>query len=369
MAIQKPYNINVRGETLDAHDATTIAWQVTGDLSVAYRVMIYNNSDQSLKYDSGKVITFAQSHVVPPWSITNGQEYRMTVTIWNQANNSITSDAEIFQTSSRPVVTIPTISTITSPSYSFSAGYYQAESISLRSWAVYLYDSNKVKISRAPISTSKEIAYIFSELKSNTNYYIEFQVTSAKGLTGTSGLVPFLVSYTQPDIKINLTAETTEDAGMKISWKTIQVIGKTQSSPLFIDNEKIDLIDNVFYLEEGSGFGLDSDFTLKVWFESLIPDTNLLEIRGKSGTIKLQFWSSDKRFHLFKEIYDYKSHYISAKTFDPYFVCIQQIFSDMNIIVESNNATKVSMNMGLSANVKLKNYKVNPALSLKDKGK
>jgi hypothetical protein len=364
MAIQKPYNINIRGDTLDAHDAITVSWQVTGDLSVSYRVMIYKNSDNSLKYDSGKLTSFAQSHIVPARSIVNGIEYKITISIWNQANNSITSDAEIFQTSSRPVVTVPTISTITSPSYSFSAGYYQAESVLLRSWIVYLYDSNKVKISRAPISTNKDINYIFSELKSNTNYFIEFQVTSVKGLTGTSGLIPFLVSYTQPDIKINLTAETTDDAGVKISWKTIQIIGKTKKPPAFINEEMLDLRDNVLYLDEENGFGLDQDFTIKLWFEEIIPDVDLLIIKGAVGSISLQYWSSDSRFHLFKDIYDYRSHYISAKVFGPYFVCIQQIFYDMNIFAESNNAVRVSSNMGLSAEVKLKNYKVSPIMSL-----
>lgn len=338
MALQKPYNINIRGQTLDAKDQIKITWQVSGDPSVAYQIRVYRNSNNALIQDTGKITSFAQSHTLPSNTIANGIEYKIQVTIWNQAGLSISSDNEIFQTSSRPIVTIDSIGTIPSPSYSFGATYYQAETIPLRSWIVYLYDSNKTKISQSSISIEPNIEYIFSNMKSGTSYYIEFQVTSAKGLVGTSGLISFTVQYQQPDIKVNLTAENTDNAGMLISWNTIQIIGSTTKSPIFIDGTYIDLTNDTFSWSEG--FSLSQDFTIKMWIKSFKSNVDLFTLKGINGTIKLQYWDSDKRFHLLKQVYSFKSHYVSepiVKGDTGFFVCLQQIFSDMNIYAEVIN--------------------------------
>ena len=98
---------------------------------------------------------------------------------------------------------------------------------------MYLYDSNKTKIYQSTISTDPNIRLLIENLQSGTTYYIETQATSAKGLTNTSGLMQFKVQYQQPDVKVNLTAENVDNAGMKISWNTIQIIGKTEY-PLFL---------------------------------------------------------------------------------------------------------------------------------------
>lgn len=339
MALQKPYNINIRGQTLDSKDQIKITWQVSGDPSVAYQIRIYRNSNNALIHDTGKITSFAQSHTLPSNTIANGIEYKIQVTIWNQAGLNISSDNEIFQTSSRPIVTIDSIGTIPSPSYSFGATYYQAESISLRSWVVYLYDSNKTKISQSSISIEPNIEYIFSNMKSGTSYYIEFQVTSAKGLVGTSGLVSFTVQYQQPDIKVNLTAENTDNAGMLISWNTIQIIGTTTKSPIFVDGTYIDLTNDTFSWSEG--FSLSQDFTIKMWIKSFKSNVDLFTLRGINGNLALQYSDDDQCLHLIRTVYGYNSHYVSKPFINNgatgFFVCIQQIQNDMNIFQEVIN--------------------------------
>lgn len=369
--LQKPFNISVRGQTLDSSSPILVTWQVTGDLSAAYQVRIYKNSDNSLVYDSTKITSFATSHTIPSSSIPNGQEYKIQITIWNQANESISSDNEIFQTSSRPVITMSTIPLITSPSYSFTANYTQAELIASRSWIVYLYNEDKIKIAESNISTSPVISYIFTELQSNTDYYIEFQVTSAKGLTGTTGLVSFAVSYTQPDIKINLTAENTDDAGIKIAWKTIQVIGKTESPPIYLDNDFIDLKNDKFYLDESSEFTIDQDFTIKMWMKDMSPNVDLLVLRNSYGEINLQYWEEDLRFHLFKDMYGYKSHYVSSQVQGfSFFCCVQQVNSEMNIFAELYNDTSIHFahinNMGIYSSEPLLGSIIDPIMRISD---
>ncbi|MFB5759117.1 hypothetical protein [Paenibacillus medicaginis] len=332
MALQRPYNINITGQTIAAEEVIKVTWQVTGDISTAYQVRIYLNSTGSMVYDSGQITSFAQSHNIPANAITNGSEFKIAVTIYN-SNESISSLSQIFQTSSRPKVSVGTIGTVKSNSYRFTATYSQAEANPIRSWVMYLYNEDRIRVQTSPISTNSSIEYIFSSLESGADYYIEIQVTSAKGLTGTSGLIPFDVQYRQPNVKINLTTENTDDAGIKILWNVIQIIGETTKPPIFTSDGYLDLTDDTLTFSEG--FSVDQDFTIKIWMRNIKPDKDLFFLKGKTGTITVQYWSDDHKFHVFKDVYGYRSHYASPEVVGiGLFCCIQQIFCDMNVFAE-----------------------------------
>lgn len=330
MSLQKPYSISIKGQSLPADELIKLTWQTSGDLSVAYQVKVYKNSDNSLVYDSTKLTSFAKTHSIPANSLTNGIEYKVTITIWNSLNASIISDAEIFQCSSRPTVTISAIGTINSPSYNFTCTYSQAESVAIRSWIVFLYDENGTKLFQSDIQTTTTIAYLFSTLKSNTTYKIEFQVTSNKGLVATTGQISFDVSYTVPNISINLSAENVDNAGIQLTWKTIQIIGATVSAPIYINGEKLDVRSDVFSFSDG--FSVDGNFTLKLWLEDITPNIDLVVLKGQNGIITLQYWSDDNMFHLYKDVYGYRSHNVSSELIGTkFYIYIQQINGDMNI--------------------------------------
>lgn len=334
MSLQKPYSISIKGQNLPANELIKLTWQVSGDLSVSYQIKVFQNSDSVLVYDSAKLTSFAKTHTIPANSLTNGIEYKIQISLWNSANESINSDFEVFSCSSRPTVTITPIGTVNSQSYNFTATYFQAESVPLRSWIVFLYDENGTKLFQSDIQTTTTIEYLFSTLKSNTTYKIEFQVTSNKNLVGSTGLVAFDVSYTQPVININLTAENTDNAGIQLSWKTIQIIGATVSAPIYMNGEKLDVRNDVFSFSDG--FSVDGNFTLKLWLESITPNVDLLTLKGNNGIIKLQYWSDDNMFHLYKDVYGYRSHNVSSTVSSiKYYLCIQQINGDMNITAEA----------------------------------
>ncbi|MFI2856777.1 hypothetical protein ACH6EH_06520 [Paenibacillus sp. JSM ZJ436] len=328
--LQKPFNISIRGQTLDGNDPILVSWQVSGDLSVAYQVRVYRNSDNALTYNSNKITSFAQNHTIPAISIPNGLEYKIEISIWNQQGLTISSDREIFQTTSKPSVSMGTIGTIGSPSYIFTATYSQAESVPIRSWLMILYDANKNKIYQSPISIEPSISLLIENLQSGQIYYIETQVTSAKGLVNSTGLVQISVQYQQPDIQVNLKAENVDNGGMKISWNTIQIIGKTTSPPIFLEDGWIDLTNDTFSFSEG--FSLSDDFTIKIWMKDIKSDVDLFTLKGTNGTLSLQYWDRDKSFHVFRDVYGYRSHNISPIVIgSDLFVCIQQVFSDINV--------------------------------------
>ena len=336
MSLQKPFNINIRGQTIDGNDPNIIRWQVSGDLSVAFAIDILNNADNSLVYSLPKTNSYSTSFNIPSGNLQNGHEYKIRIQIWNDKNQSIYSDFEVFQTSSRPVVTLNQIETISSPSYNFQATYSQAENVTMRSYVYYLYNSNQVLIAQSTIKTTQAIEHLFSNLQSENSYYIEIQATSNRGLVGTTGKVRFSVLYTQPQVNVSLEAENVENAGIKISWKTIQIIGQSDCVELsYIDNEKIDLR-NGCVVRFDEGFSLQKNGTMKLWIEHPLYYQDLFVLRGQNGRIFMQYWDTDNRFHVFKRINGRNTHYVSIPVIgNAFFICIQQINDDLNVIAES----------------------------------
>lgn len=334
--LQKPYNLQpTGGVAIDGNDENIFSWFVSGDIQTAIEIKIYDNNDNSLYWTLPKTPYYANKYNLPSSTLLNGKEYKWQVTIYNEKNQSISSDLQVFQTSSRPVVSVDPITTVGAPSYQFTATYSQAENVEMRSWTAWLYDESYVLINQTGIQTSKDIQCLFDGLKSEKDYYIEFQVTSSKGLIGTSGRIKFHVLYTQPTMSISLTAQNLPDiAGVQLSWNVIQIIGRVESGdPKFIDGDKLDLRNDRLIFDEG--FQVRENFTLRMWIEEPEVDHVLMLIKAENGELSLEY-RGDHRFHLFKKMNGFVSHYatpvIEGKKF---FIFIQQIYDNINILGES----------------------------------
>lgn len=258
------------------------------------------NIDNSLFWTSNKINSYSLKHTLPPSTLINGNEYKIRITIFNQADESITSDAEVFQTSSRPIVSVSTIGTVNTFSYNFTATYQQNENVQLRSYIVYLFDEKKNLLNKSDIKTSLPLEQFFTNLQTEKHYFIEFQATSTKGLTGTSGLIPFDVFYFRPKMNIDLSGKNIGNAGVELSWFVRQILGTTDGSQ-FIDNEKIDTTDGT-KLWFSEGFTLTADFSLKVWLENPISKEVLILLRGENGTTYFLYDAVLERFILKKNI-------------------------------------------------------------------
>lgn len=335
MSLQKPYDISIRGQTIDANEPNEVSWKVSGDIQTAYKIDILSNTDNSLIWTTNKITSYSLKYTIPASTLTNGNEYKIQITIWNANNETATSDAEIFQTSSRPVVTVNPIGTVGSFSYNFSAQYQQPEGVALRNYIVYLYDDKQNLIDKSDIKTTLPMEHLFSGLQTEKTYYIEFQATSAKGLIGTSGLVQFDVFYYRPKMNVNLQAKNVENAGIELSWYVTQIIGETDGS-LFIDNEKIDTTDGTKVWFD-DGFDISRDFSLKLWIENPKNKEDLIVLNGANGQIKLQYHWLDEKFHLYKiNNNGIKTSYeTAAVTGSSFVVLIQQIGRDMNVMAEA----------------------------------
>lgn len=266
IAIQRPFAINISGISIDGNERNTITWRVSGAIQTSFSIEIRNNANNQVILSVPRTNTYANEYILLPSTLTNGLECRITVSVWGDDNTTATSDAVIFRTSSKPIVSMEPITTITSPTYTFTASYSQAESVRMRSWIMYLYDSNQNRIFDSGISTSPEMERMIENLQSEKTYYIEFQATSLHGLVGTTGRIQFNVLYSIPKINVALNAENYDRTGIRLNWNVVQIIGQSENAH-FINNEKLDVRNGMVWFDQG--FNINDNFTLKIWFENI----------------------------------------------------------------------------------------------------
>jgi hypothetical protein len=347
MALQKPYNLSISGKTIDATEDNKFTWSVSGDVQTSYKVDIYNNSTNVIAHTSGIVTSYSLTYTIPKNVLTNGNEYRVIVTIYNISNASQSSDAVIFQTSGRPVVTVDTIGTVSNFSNTFTASFTQSESVPLQSWNVNLYNSDKELIDHSDIMIELPMEYLFSNLETEKSYFIEFQVTSEKGLIGTTGLVAFDCFYFRPKQNLNLISKNIENAGIELSWFIRQILGKSNDSYNWVNNDHVNIRDGgKIWFDEG--FSIDQDFSLKVWLQGVENNVPLLTLTGENGKIVVTYNPILEAFVLTKTTevtsdsfesnkiveYTFISPYqIIELTGDKTVLLIQQIDSDIYIEV------------------------------------
>lgn len=334
MSIQRPYNLSLRNQVIDANEDQILSWQTSGDTSASYSINIYNNADDTLAWSLARTYSFATSQTIPAGSIPNGGEYKVSVTVWNSNDQSATSGLVIFTTSSKPAVTVDAIGTVSHHSNMFTATYTQAENVELESYTVNLYNSDQVLINTSGLKTDGLLEHRFSLLKNDTSYFVEFTVRSKKGMTSSSGLIPFNVAYEAPAMYLTLGTENiTEKAGIKLHWTVVQVIGKATVEPVYLDNgTTLDVRNGAVYFDEG--FSVDKDFTLKIWFKSLVKNVDLIHLKGSNGKITVQY-DDDNKFHMYREVSGFRSHYATGEVVgSEFFLCVQQINNGMNLISE-----------------------------------
>ena len=270
---------------LDLSEDNVFRWNVSGAIQTHFSLEFRNNATNAVLHTVAKTPGYSHFYTLPASMIANGLEIKYKVQVWDELDNTATSDWEIFQSSSRPTVTVtsPTeFSTVESQSYLFEASYSQTELVDLSTWQFFLYDSSQIKIVQSDLQTEETLEYLYDGLQSDQTYFIEFQVTSEKGLTGTSGLIEFTTQFAQPQMLSELHAENVDNAGIKLQWRVIQIIGDGEDYS-FIDDEKVDVTAGKVWFD--SGFNIDNNFTLKIWLEA-VEDTTF-NINANSKIIAL----------------------------------------------------------------------------------
>jgi hypothetical protein len=335
LIIQKPFNLSIKDKTIDANTDYILSWQTSGNTSASFSISIYNNDSAGLiAWELPRTYSQAMSYKIPANSFPNGVEYKIRITVWDNLDQWATSQFVVFTASSTPVVTVNPIGTIGNHTFLFEADYSQAENDPLSFYVSNLYNAEQTLIKTSGTLTDGLVEHRFDLLKNDTTYYVEFVVTSKKGLTATSGLVPFTVVYENPAMYFELTADTNpEKASVKLNWKVREVIGKTDVKPNYVAGTKLDVRGGKVYFDEG--FEISSDFTLKIWFEHLTKNEDVIYLKGSNGIIRVQY-KSDNRIHVYKTIGNFNYHYSSNEIdSNGIFLCLQQKDGRMDMYTES----------------------------------
>lgn len=230
MAIFMPTNVlpDVRSGlglgVVDAGADMTVSWHINGPSALTkYEIQIYqNDADSTLMLDTGELTTGCPAYgttvdgeiqffsatitaaALSTAGITNGNEYKLVITQWWSAADSIRqSSASVFYTRATPTLSITAIGTVTTRYYTFTGTYSQAQGDVLNwlRWQIAdadntdepFYDSGR-------ISGTMQLSCTYDGFFAGTDYAVRLSCQTENGVEADTGWVTFSVNYTVSDI-------------------------------------------------------------------------------------------------------------------------------------------------------------------------
>ncbi|WAH35055.1 glycoside hydrolase family 78 protein [Alicyclobacillus dauci] len=202
----------------------------------SYDVQVYNNSTGALVFDTGSIASSVSQYVIPANTLVNGTEYKWRVQYTDSGGNaSPWSDYQVFKCSSAPTVSVtsPTSAqTITANTVTVAGTYSQSQGVSEQSFRAVIFASDQSTIyadSGTVLNTANQ--YSVSGLPNGT-YYAQFTVTSADGLSTTSGKVQFTVNFNGLASSVGISTTPLPDAAaIRVDFYTPKSIPGTYVGP------------------------------------------------------------------------------------------------------------------------------------------
>jgi hypothetical protein len=344
---------------IDGNISNKIKYNVIGgDQVFGYQVRIYDNSTNGLVYDN-KAFSFIFEISINNGILVNGREYKLQIRTFNgivlndlsnlEGNTSDYSDYLILKCYSTPIVNIDNIpvdsfgnNLIKNQTFVFTGNYSQAEGVALKSFRYLLYDKNKVlsEIFDEVYQLTGELTQEITGFDNNEDYYIQLLTINQYNIETRSALIKFHVEYIEPRIRQVIKAENDfENALIKVEARVV-VLYFESDNYTFENNDWVNIKNSNMHLTQGYNFNINGDFTMKIWAKDLTSNTDLLNMIGGQGNIRVIL--KDYRFHVYKEysgMNNIYSHYASdiIDSYDSntvFFIFLQQIGGMLNIQFE-----------------------------------
>ncbi len=225
--IFQPVSLSPKNLSVDGNSIQTFTWKSTGAPQTDYQVIIRNNSDDSLVYNSFKIQSTISSHTIPKNTMINGNDYKWQVQVWNNGDSAI-SDWVFVAANTTPVITFTDPNFldpiyIDSQEYTFKVNYAQAESIIVKMYRFILWDQNgTVILYDSDWIYGISLEHKISGMLRDTTYKIECQAYSQNDLFATTGKKSFVISeYILPEGTPELDINVLDDVGaVEIKWNT-----------------------------------------------------------------------------------------------------------------------------------------------------
>ena len=286
MALVKPIINEI--VAFDANVGSYITFSASGgDQVVANEIKVTVNSEEQgeIVVYRNKTTSYNLSHTIPPYVLTNGLYYKVTVRTFDVLDNSSEwSNYQPFYCYTTPTITlnIRNNQTITTHNYNVTAIYRQAEGEKIEYAIIQLYNEQGVLIESSGNiynSTSPPLTfnYFISGMNNNARYTISVTAVTVNGTVVNSKAI-FRTDYgtiTSTGV-LNATVDTCNGyINLKSSMLT-NLIGMSHPDPAtYINRAQIDLISTVGDIDNerysswakwSEGLIIPSDFLLRVWF-------------------------------------------------------------------------------------------------------
>jgi hypothetical protein len=211
----------------DATQSATATWVFSSSDSTvtqgSFDLQVYNNATNALVFDTGWVTSTNSQYTIPANTLVNRTVYKWRVQYKdNLGNASAWSSYQTFTCSSLPTTSIssPTASqTLASNVVTVNFSYSQAQSVTEQSYRLVIFASDQQTIAYDS-GTIYNTANTFTVSGiPNGTYYAQSTVTSADGLTSSSGKVQFTIAYNGLASSPSITATPLPtQASIRIDW-------------------------------------------------------------------------------------------------------------------------------------------------------
>lgn len=240
-----PDELNSTG-TVDVTADVDVSWRVNGNSAMtAYEIAFYENNAASTAVWSTGQITLstpfwgtAYDGTVNYFTVTlsglsghglaNGNEYKMVITQWWSANDSVTqTTASIIIARAVPTLTLDTITDpLPDKEASFTATYSQAQGDAIRwvRWQIaYADDTADPFVDTGNIYGTGQLQVDYDGFLTDTDYAVQCTVETENGVTVTTGWVDFSVSYTLAAATGSATAcQLANSSSVWVQWDMVQ---------------------------------------------------------------------------------------------------------------------------------------------------
>lgn len=304
--------------TVDATQDLTVSWQVNGASPlVAYSITIYlNNSASTQKYTTGKITSGCPfygtnyagevqffSYTIPSATlssagITNGNNYKLVIRQWWNANDSVTqSSASAFITRKAPTLTLGTItSPVSTRSYTFTATYSQAQGDALN-WARWMLatsdDTDSTLYDSGNIYGTSDLQFSYDGLFQDVTYSVRCMVQTENGISADTGWVDFSVEYDVAELAGAVVAsKACGRSAVEVTWPLIKSIPGTATGPYTLGANGVTLPANSYITWNSiNGGAMSYSPPWTIFFRCQIQDVDVtpLVVGQSGGNIQMSY--------------------------------------------------------------------------------
>ena len=252
-------------DTFDARTEYEFKFVWEGNQSFGNVCVIRDNKTNDIVYQSTQT-TMQLKHILPKNSLVNGKLYNIRIASID-INNEISeySSPVLFYCFTYPDFSfsnIPENQIIRNATYQISLNYHQVENEPLESYVIELFDESKSLLQSSGTKYDSELKYTFTNLEDNQTYYLKSTGRTLNGMNIETEYILVSVNYEQPQIYSILTLENVPEDGLIKIQSNIRIVECiTNNTPIFIDNDFIDLRNDTGTMNKG--FSMDEDYIIR----------------------------------------------------------------------------------------------------------